>query len=462
MKRIYLWLLVIPLLAAGCTKQPDAETSKESDDTIFYANLFAYNCMKGYYLWEKEVADELDHWKKDEDPIKKVRAARYKDRYGEDIDKWTELMEDYSSFASSVSGNGKTFGFEFVLYASGNTVIPQVTYTYAGSPAERVLHRGDIIMKIDGEELTRDNYVEVLTEKLYNNPTTLSLQMSNGSHLQLQAEEMYSNPVHTVRTLKGAKTIGYLHFTSFTDEAVRDLENVFRQFKVNGIEELVLDLRYNTGGYESTATALASMIAPPEVVAAKSVFCQSVYNSHLTDIYSSDTYFDDQYLAVNPGISRLWVIVTGHSASASELLICGLAPYMNVMLVGTNTYGKFCGGYLLPAVGWFDALAKETDEVDCKKAKEATEKWGLYVIASRYADCNGETLSMPSGIPPHYEAYDDPGDGAPLGDPQESMLAEVLRRAGASDVWPAPTAVKGAARPETLPFTKPYDCVLLY
>ena len=461
MKRIFLWLLAIPLIAAGCSKLPDS-SSTESDDTTYYANLFAYSCMRSYYLWEKEVSDQLDTWKKTEDPIQKVRSARYKDRYGEDIDKWTELMEDYSSFASSVSGNGKTFGFEFVLFASGNTVIPEVTYTYAGSPAEKALVRGDIIMKVDGEALTRDNYVEVLTEKLYNHPSTLTLQLRDGSLRQLQAVEMYSNPVHTVRTLKGARNIGYLHFTSFTDEAVKDLENVFRQFKEDGIEELVLDLRYNTGGYESTATALASMIAPPEVVAAKAVFSQSVYNNRLTEIYSSETYFDDQYLAVNPGVSRLWVIVTGHSASASELLICGLAPYMNVMLVGTNTYGKFCGGYLLPAAAWYDAVAKETDEIDCKKGREATEKWGLYVIASRYADCNGETLSMPSGIPPHYEAYDDPDDGYALGDPLESMLAEVLRRAGAIDARSAAAAVKGTARPETLPFTKPYDGVLLY
>ena len=108
------------------------------------------------------------------------------------------------------------------------------------------------------------------------------------------------------------------------------------------------------------------------------------------------------------------------------------------------------------------ALAKETHEVDCQKAKQATAGWGIYVIASRYADCNGKTLSMPSGIAPYYQVYDNPDDGFDLGDPQESMLAEVLRRALASDARPAAAAVKGAARQETLPFMKPYDGVLLY
>lgn len=467
MKRTLLCLLSLLLMAAGCRKPdtvPQEEPSGQSKETTYYAGLFAYSCMKGYYLWEKEVSDQLDNWKTGEDPIAKVRAVRYKDSEGNDIDRWTELMDDYSSFLSSLTGNGRTFGFEFVLYRQENYVIPQVTFVYEGSPAQKAsLQRGDIILKVDGARLTMDDYAAVLTEKLYDNPTTLSLELADGSKRQLTATQMYSNPVNVVSTFNvGDKTVGYLHFTNFTQEAAQDLEEAFLYtFTEKRIDELVLDLRYNTGGYVSTAVALASLIAPPEVVEAKSVFNQSVYNSRLSEMMDDSDCFDPEYLDANPGIKHLWVIVTGHSASASESLICGLMPYMDVTLVGSTTYGKFCGGYLLKAEDWYDALAKETQEVDCEKGKEATALWGIYVIASRYADCNGETLSMPSGIPAHYEAVDNPNDGYPLGDPSETMLSVVLSLIENGSL-PAAAPTKGASGREELPFSKKSDGVLLY
>ena len=51
----------------------------------------------------------------------------------------------------------------------------------------------------------------------------------------------------------------------------------------------------------------------------------------------------------------------------------------------------------------------------------------MYVMYSRYADCNGVTLSMPDGIAPDYEVEDDPLDGHDLGDPEETMLAFALK-----------------------------------
>ena len=469
MRRSTFSILCALLVATSCIKMDFIfPGSGSTDNTTYYANLFAYNGMQYYYLWEKEISSELGQWKTSEDPIAKVAAIRYKDGNGNDIDKWTELMEDCSPFTSLVSGNGKTFGMDFVLYGEGNRVVPQITFTYADSPAAKAgLKRGDRIDKVDGIALTRDNYADILNEKLYNAPGILTLELENGPTLRLTAVEMYSNPVNVVRTLSaGDKKLGYLHFSNFTDDAVTDLETAFKGFKADGIDELVLDLRYNTGGYVSTAIALASMIAPEAAVSAQKVFNKSVYNRHLTELLKENECFDPKYLPANPGIEHLWVIVTGHSASASESLICGLLPYMQgkLTLVGSNTYGKFCGGFLITAEEWYDALAEESLTVNCEDGKKSTAGWGLYVIASRYADCNGITRSMPSGIPADYEALDRPADGYQLGDPEESMLAEVLRLSAGAPLVAKP-AVKGSAAEqaasEELPFERPGAGALL-
>jgi len=453
MKRFLPLLLCFLLPAAvGCNKIADLidEPVEEDDayDTRYYANMFAYNIMRTYYLWadETSVSEGMDNWTYGEDPVEKVKSLRYKDASGTEVDKWTRLMEDYHGFLGSITGNTKTYGFDFNLYyvdSSHEAVCAVVTFTYADSPAAQVgLRRGDVILTLDGAQMTPDNYADLLNEKVYGSDS-LELGMVDGTTVSMTAQEMYENPVQTVRTLEeGGKKFGYLHFTNFTMDAGKDLEEAFRTFKRNGVEELVLDLRYNGGGYTITSAALASMMAPPEVVSAGEVFTKEVYNEMLTEAFKDDqdTCFEEEFtisgtdgkfqvsaLEANPGLKKVWVITTSGTASASEALICGLKPYMELSTVGECSYGKFCGGYLIQAQDWFDSLAKDEDvDIDCEEGGKLTEDWGIYVISSRYSDCKGVTLSMPSGIPADYDAEDNPLDGAQLGDPSETMLARVL------------------------------------
>ena len=142
-------------------------------------------------------------------------------------------------------------------------------------------------------------------------------------------------------------------------------------------------------------------------------------------------------------------------------------PYMDVKLVGSDTYGKFCGGYLIQADNWYKAVeesAKST--IDTAAGIQYTSGWGLYVIASRYADCNGVTRSMPNGIPADYPATDTPEDGVQLGDPSESMLAAVLALAGgdlpsAAPISPA-AVTRAALREGALPYHRPGDGALVH
>lgn len=478
MRRFFL-LTAVLLLALSCNKQqpqPDPGTSgSPKRDQQYYTNLFAYNIMNPYYLWRDKMEEELQDWNYSMNPVEKVASLRYKEN-GKLVDRWTQLMDDYTPFQAGVTGNGKSFGLDFVLLRvkDSEDVVMEVTLTFADSPARKAgLKRGDIVLSVDGVTLNMDNYADILNNKLYDFPETVSLGMLDGSTVTMSAIQMYSNPVHEARTLdvKNRK-VGYLHFTDFTLDACKDLVEVFRKFKADGIQELVLDLRYNTGGYVITGQVLASMIAPPDVVQRKEIFNKDVYNSIIGPEMNEETRFAPtmeitlssgktmlNMLNANPGIERLWVLVTGRSASASESLICGLKPYMDVRLVGSQTHGKFCGGYLITAENFFKQLEKQKTDIDFQEAYSYTQKWGLYVIASRYADCNGVTLSMPDGIPADYEAYDEPRDGYQLGDPSESMLSVALGLMGG---LPHAMPTKGAVERMEIPFEKPGSGALLH
>lgn len=465
MKKTLFALAAAVLCLSSCGKMWDAFNAH---DTAYYRNQFAHDLMDYYYLWRAEVSDQLENWSYSTDPVAKVRSLRYKDGNGVEVDHWTTLYEDIRPFIGSVTGNTDSFGFDFLLVGDAETQTVEygiVTYTYAGSPAAKAgLRRGDLFETLNGQHITIDNY-----SVLYNGGT-VQMGMQDGSTVQLTAVKMYENPIQTVRTLEmGGKKIGYLHFTGFTLQAAVDLEDVFRQFKAQGIQELVMDLRYNGGGYTLTSQVLGSMIAPTDAVENGSIFNMDVYNANFSGtvtrfVESMDVTLDDgkKYTVhpaqVNPGLSRVWFITTGSSASASEALICGLKPYMDLYTVGKQSYGKYCGGYIFQAEDYYDAVEEQgVYGIDPDAGRDATRNWGIYVIATRYSDCAGNTLSMPDGIPADFPAIDNPADGHDFGDPEESMLSAVLERMGVKPATAAPRvgAASTQAPATLLPAPKP-------
>ena len=443
-----LFFLALCLVTPGCVKQVPDEYRQLDEETRAqrrYVNQFAWNTMDTYYLWRDEIEPAMSAWENWEEPVGKIEAIRYKDAEGNDIDRWTMLTDDLKSVEGGISGHTRTLGMGFKLFYTDRTrtrICAVVTYAYAGSPtAEAGLKRGDVILKIDGKELTPDNYQRLAREGLYGGGT-VRLGLSDGRTVTLTAVDMYENPVHTARVLETAagRKVGYLHYTSFTLDSCEDLVDVFDGFVADGIDDLVLDLRYNGGGYVMAETVLASMLAPRSVVEAESVLSQMVYNTRLAkELKDGTTKFQTSFMfridgqlnvvsteGANPDLPRLYVLTSGDSASASEALICGLKPYMDVILLGAKTSGKFCAGVLLGAKDWYDDVKDHLGKGEYEKALPYVDNWGIYVMYARYADCNGDTLSMPDGIDPDVEVDDNPADGIDLGDPRETMLAAAL------------------------------------
>ena len=191
MRRFFLVLIPL-LLVFSCKKQvttPQITPSASTRDAKYYTNLFAYNTMNPYYLWRDTMVAELEDWNYTLDPVEKVASLRYKEG-GTLVDRWTQLMEDYTPFQSSVSGNGKSFGMDFVLLRvkDSQDVVMEITFTYADSPARKAgLKRGDVVRTVDGVTLNMSNYAEVLNNKIYYFPETIRLGLVDDSTVTMTA-----------------------------------------------------------------------------------------------------------------------------------------------------------------------------------------------------------------------------------------------------------------------------------
>ena len=447
-------VLTVALGLLGCVETNADNKDEAPTPEIAKADRFAIDVLETYYLWNEEIEKNLA--KLDPDtcrmPMEVVKSIRYHE-VGKEVDKWTVLTDDLESFTNSVQGLGLTYGYDLQVGRISNRegeYFLVVSYVSNGGPAQKVgLKRGDVIITLDGKAITQNNIYEAFNSRTIE----LGVTKLDGDHIGeevrtvgLRAVDMYEDPILVTKTLDvNGKKIGYLAYSGFDLKSSQSLRDVFLRFKSENVQELILDLRYNGGGYAFTENVLASMIAPRANVAAGDIFQTEVYNSILAQAWKeqgedTNTYFSNihelssQNLRIdvsdaNLGIDKLYVIVTGGTASASEGLIVGLKPYMDVVLVGQQTYGKYCAGILLAPKDFYNST------YDYSLIKD----WGMYVMISKFADRDGRNESIPDGIPVDVRIDDDPFDGCQLGDENETMLRAALQAAG--KVYPQTASV---------------------
>lgn len=291
--------------------------------------------------------------------------------------------------AVDLEGNGYDLGIDIRLYGTETNYILYVVAVAPNSPAEKAgIARGDRVTSINGTAIGSNfnSQQDLLNNTFYNNtvtPATLKGTKRDGSALNvtLSVSLYKSTPIacDTIYT-SGAKKIGYLAYSAFTNEANSKsaLAEVFTKFANAGVTDLIIDLRYNGGGYVSTAEYLANLIAPSSING--SVMFTEHYNTLMQEKkatilkklpllddndkirYSNGrmlNYFDDVDYTVAENTSvfakegsltnirNVVFIVTSSTASASELVINSLKPHMNVKLVGEQSYGKPVGFFPL-------------------------------------------------------------------------------------------------------------------
>lgn len=334
--------------------------------------------------------------------------------------------------------NGVTGDFGFAPFFNSATDL-RVKYVYAGSPADKAgIKRGyqiTAINSITSFNSANSTVVQQIVDAYSNSSTiTMTLLRPDGSSFTttLNAVVYTVKPLITSKVIDqgNGKKVGYMVFNSFVvlKNVQPQLDSLFSAFKTSGITDLIVDLRYNGGGYVETAEYLDNLIAPPSTN--NSLMYTAYYNNTLTagkavllknQVRKDDNGNSYNYSQVDFSVagnqtkfgtnhplnlSRVFFIVTGSTASASELTINNLRPYMTVQLIGRNTYGK--------PVGFFD--------IDINKYK-------LYIPEFETKNSSGQggyyTGMLPASTDyPGYNAADDVTKN--FGDVTESLLASTL------------------------------------
>jgi carboxyl-terminal processing protease len=426
---------------------------KNSDNTNDEIKDFIWKGLNDAYLWVDQVPNlsstkyssqsSLDNFLNTyNDPEALFYDLLYK--YGE-VDKWSWIVKDYNELENSFQGITKSMGFEFGLarISGSDNIFGYVHYVVKGSPADKAgMKRGDIFLKINDTQLTVSNYQSLLynleSYKIgFTTITNNTISPVIFKSLNLVAEEVHENPIYldTVYHIN-SKKIGYLVYNGFMSNYDIALNNVIGNFKTAGIDKLIVDLRYNGGGSVSTAAYLASMIYGKYT---SKVFLLTQYNTtlqtYLTKKYGSSFFeenFTDNIAAdgTNPitpintlNLTEVYILTTENTASASELLINCLKPYMDVITVGTNTHGKYVASITIK-----DYIS---DNV-----VNPNHKWAMQPIVLKISNKDGVT-DFVDGLAPTITAEEDIANLQPFGDINEIMLKTALNSiTGASSSLP--------------------------
>jgi len=350
-----------------------------------------------------------------------------------EIDKWSFLVDNSKTIEDWIAGISETMGYDFMLgrIGSSDNLFGFVRYVYKGSPAEKAgVKRGDVFLKINDQQLTVTNYRTLLfTNKTYTmGYATIANQTITPSTktITMTAIEMQENPIEkdTVFTYNN-QNVGYLVYNGFNADFDVQLNDVFKKFKDAKIEQLVLDLRYNGGGSVQSSVYLASMIYGTDV---NKVFARSRYNSGLQAYYTQqygETSLNDYFVTTieqtdkHPAVQintlnlqKIYILVSDNTASASELLVNGLRPYMNVKVIGINTEGKYTGS----------ATIKDWDE---NGNVNPNHKYAMQPIIVKYSNSAGVSDYV-DGLIPNIVAEEDIAHLMPFGDPNETLLSYAL------------------------------------
>lgn len=431
----------------------DASTSGKAEfsdvppvsNSVNVVSQFVYDGMYSYYLWNSHVANKQPTVD-DNDPVDYFYSILHET---DTENQWSWITDDVNSLLTGFEGESTdAFGFQpFPLWesATSNNLLGFIRYVYPNTPAEAAgLKRGEVINKINGQRITIDNYTTLYGANTTTSFEVLDQQMENPREVKITPTKIQTDPVLYTNVYEiGGKKIGYLFYTNFYENYNASLHTAFSEFKSAGITDLVLDLRYNPGGGISAAIYLASLIAPEMAVRNKEVFSVMSYNSFVNNAYDNNQWDRKDYLgdynqsdypnplAANLNLSKVYVIATEYSASASELLTFCLKPFMQVEHIGSLTSGKYTASWTIHPYDNFGGRVQPVYQASSLSAseKEELKNWAMQPIVGRYTDKNNKDFMATNGLVPNHPITLQERNTAtwkPIGDTNDYLFAKAL------------------------------------
>ncbi|MFD1095722.1 S41 family peptidase [Salegentibacter chungangensis] len=450
-------LLILLILAAGlatsCSKdmddvrEPVGENpdNKNPEEAKFVVENFIYEAMDIYYLYESEVPELAEEGYFDSQAdlnqflggFNSPEDLYYNGLVADEYDEFSFMTDDYVWLENYFQGTTGTTGMEYGWYYYPNDnskVLGIVRYVIPGSPAdEEGVERGMIFTKVDGVQITSGNLGTILGEQSFSLSLATLDENDNinetGETVDLFKEELTENPIHISKTFDlGGGKVGYLMYNGFTGPFDDELNDVFGEFKANGVTDLILDLRYNGGGDVRTATDLASMITGQydgKLFAKEQWnrylqpyleenYPQYIYNNFHTNLRKDSSYGLNGEVINSLELENIYIIATRSSASASELIINGLDPYINVVHIGEKTRGKFQASVTL----------YDSEDFNRKDANP-NHKYAIQPLVLKSVNAEGKSDYF-GGLAPEISISESIRNFGELGDPSERLLSKAL------------------------------------
>ena len=424
---IYLFIITVFISCKDKNVDPLETTDSTSASDYKAINTWLYEVMNDAYFWYNKMPVEttLNHTVNPTDFFEMLVYQR------PTLDRFSMVTDDIDALQNEFNGVSKILGISYLLSGVDNTdtnIGMFLNLVVKGSPAEAAgLKRGDIILKVNGTQLTKANYSALLASS---ETVTFTLGTLNGmaistsnSTISVTKAEVSEDPVAFSTVIdKSAygKKIGYLVYTQFvpgtTANATKyddELRQVFANFKSKGVNELVLDLRFNPGGYISSAETLASLIG--KNISSSKIFYKEQWNDKYISYWQKSKganalnyNFLTEVNNIGSSLSRVFVLTSNGTASASELVINGLKPYMDVITIGEHTAGKNLFGSLI-----------DDDQ--------NRWKWGVYMMLGQTANANNESnYGTVNGMTPNYVVADSKIPYKAFGDENETLFNKAL------------------------------------
>ena len=411
MTKRYVHGILAALVAAALVSSCGEDRSGEYY-ALITTQTWMYETMQQEYLYYQDMPEEnkLDFFKKPSEFLSSVVSQKDK-KSGS-----TFSHIDSVYVTSRAASQTPTFGFEgSMVRASNGSYGIRVLYVQENSPAKEVgLERGSLIIaannkKINSSDLfyiTAPEEAYLFTLGKFNETGFDTLQtVQMPAPRIVENENLYKWNIFEVN----GKNVAYILYNEFGDNDTQNLSNMFSQLSGQTINDIVLDLRYNPGGYVNTAQLISTNLAPQEAMG--NVFLKMTHNDKInrTDILN----FEPGLLAGAASLNyeNLYIITSGNTASASEIVINCLKPYMagRLIQVGTATFGKNVAQQLY------------TDEVQAPML----EFWLTNSLLSNSED-NSDYYT--NGLLPDYEISENlKGELGELGTAQDSLMIPILK-----------------------------------